>query len=132
MCFPVAWMYSLSMCYKVVDHFAVHGFHGKICTESTYHDPKDDCICKLCNKPCSKYHLQKCKNRTLSRIEQTKDFWNHSCNVTYLSISFSLYTLCLINYLIKWSALSSSHEQSTDILQEYLQMLKNPQMFVCC
>ena len=54
--------------------YAVHGFHGKICTESAYHDPKDNCICKLCNEPCPKYHLQKCKNRTLSLNEQTKDW----------------------------------------------------------
>lgn len=37
--------------------FAAHGFHGKICQDASYHDPKEDCRCTLCDEPCSKYHL---------------------------------------------------------------------------
>ena len=54
--------------------FAVHGFHGKICGDSTYHDPRDNCICKLCHEPCPKYHLTHCKSRTLSLSAHAKDW----------------------------------------------------------
>ena len=54
--------------------FAAHGFHGKICQNASYHDPKDDCRCTLCNEPCSKYHLMKCNSRTQPLISFTKDW----------------------------------------------------------
>lgn len=54
--------------------FAVHGFHGKICQNASYHDPKEDCICKLCNEPCPRYHLVKCKSITQPLSTLAKDW----------------------------------------------------------
>ena len=52
--------------------FAAHGFHGKICQDASYHDPKEDCRCRLCDEPCSRYHLLKWKPRTSFFLPITK------------------------------------------------------------
>ena len=40
--------------------FAVHGFHHRICKRDTYHTPDELCVCKLCDKPCNRYHAMTC------------------------------------------------------------------------
>jgi hypothetical protein len=45
----------------VVARFAVHGFHHKLCVESSFHEPNDTCICNRCGAGCSRYHAADCQ-----------------------------------------------------------------------
>ena len=50
----------------VVTRFAAHGFHHKFCCTDKFHQPSDDCICKLCTRKCERYHAKSCESRTVS------------------------------------------------------------------
>lgn len=50
----------------VVTRLATHGFHHKICRTQGFHQPRDDCVCSLCNRKCDRYHLISCVKRTKS------------------------------------------------------------------
>jgi hypothetical protein len=46
-------------------HFATrhtfHGFHWRICSTAGWHEPNDDCRCRLCNQSASeRYHIDSC------------------------------------------------------------------------
>jgi len=47
-------------CRFVVTNFAVHGFHQEVCNVKGHHDPGSSCVCKLCGKPCPRYHARHC------------------------------------------------------------------------
>ncbi|KAJ4432591.1 hypothetical protein ANN_21214 [Periplaneta americana] len=44
---------------SAVTRLAVHGYHHKLCKTSNYHDPPPECVCKLCDKPCARYHFKR-------------------------------------------------------------------------
>jgi len=46
----------------LVTRFAVHGFHHCLCTNQAYHEPTEECRCKLCGQRCERYHASKCAN----------------------------------------------------------------------
>ncbi|KAJ4437449.1 hypothetical protein ANN_17593 [Periplaneta americana] len=48
---------------SAVTRLAVHGYHHKLCRRSNYHDPSPECVCKLCDKPCARYHFSECLKR---------------------------------------------------------------------
>ncbi|KAJ4438210.1 hypothetical protein ANN_14149 [Periplaneta americana] len=50
----------------LVTRFAIHGFHFKICRNTSFHDPNEECMCLLCNELCGRYHVMECKNRLVS------------------------------------------------------------------
>ena len=50
----------------VLTRLATHGYHHKICKTSHYHSPNEDCVCSLCEQQCDRYHITKCKHRTRS------------------------------------------------------------------
>ena len=50
----------------VINRRAVHGFHLKFCSEARFHEPSDECRCKLCSAPCDRYHITECTARMLS------------------------------------------------------------------
>ena len=39
----------------------VHGFHHKMCTNTKFHLPSEQCVCKICEQACERYHIHKCK-----------------------------------------------------------------------
>ena len=41
----------------VINSIAVHGFHFKFCSEARFHEPSDECRCKLCSAQCGPYHM---------------------------------------------------------------------------
>jgi hypothetical protein len=53
--------------------FATHGFHRKICQKSNYHTPKQNCICRLSDRPCERYHIVARKKRVLSLMQYSKE-----------------------------------------------------------
>jgi len=42
----------------------VHGFHHKMCINTKFHQPSEQCVCKICEQACERYHFHKCKKRT--------------------------------------------------------------------
>jgi hypothetical protein len=57
----------------IYTRFAIHGFHGHMCKTKRFHaNITDECICKLCELPCSRYHLKDCKKRTKTLTEYSK------------------------------------------------------------
>ncbi|KAJ4429555.1 hypothetical protein ANN_21724 [Periplaneta americana] len=58
---------------SAITRLAVQGFHHKLCRRSEYHEPSPECVCKLCNEACPKYHFSKCVNRTKSLVEYSKE-----------------------------------------------------------
>jgi len=44
----------------IITRYSVHGFHGSMCTTSTFHEPCESCICKFCNNQCPIYHHDTC------------------------------------------------------------------------
>lgn len=64
-----AWMEANRVTRPLVTGFAVHGFHFKICSNTSYHDPGPSCLCKLCGSECELYHLERCISKiSLSRV----------------------------------------------------------------
>ncbi|KAJ4449792.1 hypothetical protein ANN_01196 [Periplaneta americana] len=57
----------------IVTRYAVHGFHHKICTTKRYHEPNDECVCELCQKPCGRYHVENCRESKTSLTNFCKD-----------------------------------------------------------
>ncbi|KAJ4430781.1 hypothetical protein ANN_19372 [Periplaneta americana] len=51
----------------VLTRLAIHGFHHKICSDKTYHNPSDSCVCELCSQRCDRYHITVCHNRLRTR-----------------------------------------------------------------
>lgn len=49
-----------------VTRYAAHGFHHLICKEKRHHDPGDECVCELCGKQCTRYHVEVCGKRIVS------------------------------------------------------------------
>ncbi|PSN31086.1 hypothetical protein C0J52_27049 [Blattella germanica] len=49
-----------------VTRYAEHGFHHLICKEKRHHEPSDKCVCELYGTQCSRYHVDVCKERTVS------------------------------------------------------------------
>ena len=49
-----------------VTRYAAHGFHHLICKEKRHHEPSDKCVCELCGTQCTRYHVDVCKERTVS------------------------------------------------------------------
>lgn len=58
---------------SAVTRLAVHGYHHLLCKNSHFHEPSTDCICSLCNKSCERYHFDRCKKRTKSLMEYSKE-----------------------------------------------------------
>jgi hypothetical protein len=57
----------------VYTRLAIHGFHGLLCKTKKFHAKiTDKCICKLCELPCSRYHVNDCKKRTKTLTEYSK------------------------------------------------------------
>jgi hypothetical protein len=54
---------------NVIKRIAVHGFHFKFCSDARFHEPNDECRCKLCSAPCGRYHITECTARTCSMTE---------------------------------------------------------------
>jgi hypothetical protein len=52
---------------------AAHGFHHKICRKSNYHTSEENCICRLCDRPCERYRILTCKKRLLSLTQCSKE-----------------------------------------------------------
>ena len=52
----------------IVTRYATHGFHHKLCRNQRFHQPEEECVCKVCNEHCERYHAQNCKERTISII----------------------------------------------------------------
>ncbi|KAJ4447065.1 hypothetical protein ANN_09054 [Periplaneta americana] len=46
----------------LVTRFATHGFHFKICRNTSFHDPNEEWMCLLCDELCGRYHVMECKN----------------------------------------------------------------------
>ena len=42
----------------------VHGFYHKMCINTKFHQPSEQCVCKICEQACERYHFHKCKKRT--------------------------------------------------------------------
>lgn len=57
----------------VITRLAVHGFHHKICRNTTYHKPNNDCICSLCEQKCSTYHITVCPKREKTISEYSRE-----------------------------------------------------------
>ena len=57
----------------VVIKLAVHGYHHKICNNTSYHDPSENCMCSLCGLICDIYHITKCKENHKSLSDYCKD-----------------------------------------------------------
>ena len=57
----------------VVVKLAIHGYHHKICKNTSYHDANNNCVCSLCGELCEKYHITKCKNNRKSISDYRKD-----------------------------------------------------------
>jgi hypothetical protein len=53
----------------VINRIAVHGFHFRLCSKATFHEPSDECRCKLCSGLCARYHVTECTARTCSMTE---------------------------------------------------------------
>jgi len=53
----------------VTNRIAVHGFYFKFCSEARFHEPSDECRCKLCSARCGRYHITECTARTSSMTE---------------------------------------------------------------
>lgn len=47
--------------------YAIHGFHHRVCSTKSYHDPTELCRCTLCLEPCSRYHAGECRKVTSIR-----------------------------------------------------------------
>ena len=58
---------------SAITRLAVHGFHHKLCKRTDFHEPAPDCICKLCDKTCARYHFSVCKKRTKSLSEYSSE-----------------------------------------------------------
>ena len=52
-----------------VNSMAVHGYHHRLCRSEWFHEPNNDCTCKLCDQTCDRYHVTSCKKRHKSIIE---------------------------------------------------------------
>lgn len=52
---------------------AIHGFHHKMCRNVKFHQPSDQCVCKMCDRKCETYHFNVCKKRTATLSELIKD-----------------------------------------------------------
>lgn len=57
---------------SALTRLAVHGYHHKLCRRTNYHDPSTECVCKLCHKPCARYHFNECSKRTKSLLEYSR------------------------------------------------------------
>lgn len=44
----------------VITREAVHGFHHSVCIVDSFHDPSEECRCKLCGAQCHRYHARVC------------------------------------------------------------------------
>jgi hypothetical protein len=53
----------------VINRIEVHGFHFKLYSEARFHEPSDECRCKLCSAPCERYHITECAARTRCMTE---------------------------------------------------------------
>lgn len=53
---------------------SVHGFHNDFCKKGTCYTADElECVCRLCDNPCSKYHALNCDfRRNLSWIDRVK------------------------------------------------------------
>ena len=58
---------------SVIIRLAVHSFHHKFCGKTYFHHPSENCVCKLCEKQCERYHFEKCGKRTKSLNEYSKE-----------------------------------------------------------
>lgn len=58
---------------SAITRMAIHGYHHKICKNTSYHEPDITCVCSLCEESCERYHLQDCKKRTKSLMEYSKE-----------------------------------------------------------
>ena len=58
---------------SAVNRLAVHSFHHKTCSTTSYHITSEECVCKLCNGKCPKYHILSCKNNTKSLKELSSE-----------------------------------------------------------
>ncbi|PNF13826.1 hypothetical protein B7P43_G12433 [Cryptotermes secundus] len=56
-----------------ITRLATHGFHHKICKNERFHEANDACVCKHCDKKCSRYHITICKNLTTSITEYSRE-----------------------------------------------------------
>ena len=52
---------------------AIHGFHHRVCNRKGFHNADSECVCELCNRPCTQYHLFVCTQRTLPISHYAKD-----------------------------------------------------------
>ena len=45
----------------LISRLTMHGFHHKICFNTSYHNPTSDCICTCCRESChDRYHILDC------------------------------------------------------------------------
>lgn len=56
-----------------VNSLATHGYHHKICSTKTYHQPDENCVCELCYQPCDRYHITQCRKRDIPIIKLCKN-----------------------------------------------------------
>lgn len=54
----------------VVTRFAVHGFHHFLCTNKEFHDVSDKCLCNLCGKECTTYHVIHCTSQNVKSVTE--------------------------------------------------------------
>ena len=52
--------------YDLMTRFAIHGFHHRVCSRTTFHLANHEYICLLCSEQCDIYHVMECKRRTVS------------------------------------------------------------------
>ena len=57
----------------MVTRLAVHGFHDKVCRNKKYHTPMVTCVCELCERPCERYHILTCANRSKHLSEYARE-----------------------------------------------------------
>lgn len=61
-----AWKEANCSTRHATTRFAVHGFHHVSCLRRHFHEPSEECRCRLCGNPHSKYHLLVCPQRNFS------------------------------------------------------------------
>ena len=57
---------------SAITRLSIHGFHHKLCSKSYYHEPTEDCRCKLCGEECERYHFNICAKRVNTLSEYSK------------------------------------------------------------
>ncbi|PSN45467.1 hypothetical protein C0J52_08649 [Blattella germanica] len=57
---------------STITRLAVHEYQHKFCRRTVFHDPSTECICKLCDKSCARYHFNECSKRTKSLLEYSR------------------------------------------------------------